>query len=162
MSSRSTSQLNSMADVAHIGYRHPAYSVDVEQGMLRFFARVIGETNPIYTEEAAARAAGLPGLAAPPTYAFALELDQSQPFVMLEKLGIRLNRILHGSQRFIYHKPICAGDRITMHATVEDIYEKKGGALLFIIIRTEATNQRGELAVEMSKTVVVRQSRSAK
>lgn len=162
MSSRSTSQPNSMLDVAQIGYRHPAHSVDVEQGKLRFFARVIGETNPIYTDEAAARAAGLPGLAAPPTYAFSLELDQARPFAMLEKLGVRLNRVLHGSQRFIYHKPICAGDRITLQSVVEDIYEKKGGALRFIVIRTEATNQHGELAVEMSKTVVVRQSRGAK
>ena len=151
-----------MVDVAQIGYRHPAHSVDVEQGKLRFFARAIGETNPIYIDEAAARAAGLPGPAAPPTYAFSLELDQARPFAILEELGVRIDRVLHGSQRFIYHTPICAGDRIMLQSIVEDIYEKKGGALSFIVIRTEATNQRGELAVEMSKTVVVRQSRSAK
>jgi acyl dehydratase len=151
-----------MVDVAQIGYRHPAHSVDVEYGKLRFFARAIGETNPIYVDEAAARAVGLPGSAAPPTYAFSLELDQTRPFAVLEELGVRLDRVLHGSQRFIYHTPICAGDRVTLQAVVEDIYEKKGGALNIIVIRTAATNQRGELAVEMTKTVVVRQPRNAK
>lgn len=151
-----------MVDFAQIGYRHPAHLVDVEQGKLRFFARVIGETHPVYVDEAAARAAGLPGLTAPPTYGFSLELDQVRPFAVLEELGVRLDRVLHGSQRFIYHTPICVGDRITLQSVVEDIYEKKGGAMKFIVISTTAMNQRGEVAVEMTKTIVVRQNRSMK
>jgi acyl dehydratase len=151
-----------MVDFVQIGYRHPAHSVDVEQGKLRFFAKAIGETHPVYVDEAAARAAELSGLAAPPTYAFSLELDQVRPFAVLEKLGVRLERVLHGSQRFMYHTPICAGDRITLQSVVKDIYEKKGGALKFIVISTTAMNQRGEVAVEMTKTIVVRQPRSMK
>jgi len=148
-----------MVDISQIGYRHPPHSVEVERGKLLFFARTIGETHPVFVDEEAARAAGLSGLAAPPTYAFSLELDQPKPFAVLEALGVRLDRILHGTQRFIYHAPICAGDRITLQSVVEDIYEKKGGAMGFIVIRTMATNQRGEIVVEMTKTVVVRQSR---
>ncbi|WP_168160031.1 FAS1-like dehydratase domain-containing protein [Steroidobacter denitrificans] len=131
--------------------------MDVERGRLLFFARTIGETHPIFIDDEAAAAAGLPGLAAPPTYAFSLELDQPKPFAVLEALGVRLDRVLHGTQRFIYHVPICAGDRITLQSVVEDIYEKKDGAMAFIVMRTTATNQRGEIAVEMTKTVVVRQ-----
>lgn len=151
-----------MVDVTRIGYRHPAHSVEVERGKLRFFARAIGETSPVFLDEAAARAAGFRGLPAPPTYAFSLELDQPRPFAVLEALGVRLDRILHGTQRFFYHVPICAGDRIMLQPVVEDIYERKGGTMGFIVIRTTAMNQLGELAVEMTKTVVVRQSRSAK
>lgn len=147
-----------MVDTSWIGYRHPSHTVDVERGMLLFFTRTIGETQPIFVDEEAARTANLPGLAAPPTYAFCLELDQHEPFAILTVLGVRLERVLHGTQRFIYHVPICAGDRITLQTVVEDIYEKKDGAMAFIVMRTTATNQRGELAVEMTKTVVVRQS----
>lgn len=147
-----------MVDRSLIGYRHPAHSAEVERGRLLFFAKAIGETHPVFVDEGVALAAGLPGLAAPPTYAFSLELDQPKPFAVLEALGVRLDRILHGTQRFIYHVPICVGDRITLESVVEDIYEKKGGAMGFIVIRTTATNQHGDMAVEMTKTVVVRQS----
>lgn len=141
-----------------IGYRHPPHTAEVERGRLRFFAKAIGETRPEFVDVEVARAMGYPDLVAPPTYAFSLELDQPRPFSMLEALGVRLERVLHGSQHFRWHLPICAGDRITLESQVEDVYEKKGGALQFIVIRTVATNQRGELAVEMTKTVVVRAS----
>lgn len=143
-------------DASHIGYRHPAHTVEVEKGRLRFFARAIGETDPVFLDEEVARAAGFRGLPAPPTYAFSLELDQPRPFALLEALGVRLDRVLHGTQRFVYHTPICAGDRITLEPVVEDFYEKKGGAMGFIVIRTRAVNQLGELAVDMQKTIVVR------
>ncbi|HEY0940535.1 MAG TPA: MaoC family dehydratase N-terminal domain-containing protein [Steroidobacter sp.] len=141
-----------------IGYRHLPHTVEVERGRLRFFAKAIGETGPEFVDVEAARAMGYPDLVAPPTYAFSLELDQPRPFAFLEALGVRLERVLHGSQQFRWHLPICAGDQITLESQVEDVYEKKGGALQFIVIRTAATNQRGELAVEMTKTVVVRAS----
>jgi len=149
-------------DASYIGYRHPAHTVDVEQGRLRFFARTIGEADPVFLDENAARVAGFRGLLAPPTYAFSLELDQPRPFALLEVLGVRLDRVLHGEQRFVYHAPICAGDRITLEPVVEDFYEKKDGAMGFIVIRTRATNQLGERVVDMEKTVVVRQPRRAK
>ena len=47
-----------MADKNLIGHKIGAYSVDVEKGRLRFFAKAIGETDAIYTDEAAAQAAG--------------------------------------------------------------------------------------------------------
>ncbi|HLS81272.1 MAG TPA: MaoC family dehydratase N-terminal domain-containing protein [Steroidobacter sp.] len=149
-----------MADASHVGFRSPEHQVDVERGRLRFFAKAIGETNPVYLDEEAARAAGFAALPAPPTYPFSLELDQPRPFAMLEALGVRLERVLHGTQRFKYHKPICAGDRITLQAEVQEIFEKKG--MQFIVIRTNAVNQHGETAVEMTKTVVVRQGRTRK
>ena len=45
------------------------------RGRLRFFAKAIGETDPVYTDDAAARDAGYPDLPAPPTFLFAAELD---------------------------------------------------------------------------------------
>ena len=41
---------------------------EVEKGSIRKFAEAIGETNPIYFEEAAARAAGYRSVVAPPTF----------------------------------------------------------------------------------------------
>ena len=56
-----------MLDKSKIGHEFTPFTVDVEKGRLKFFAQAIGETNPIYTDETAAQAAGYKALPAPPT-----------------------------------------------------------------------------------------------
>ena len=63
-----------MIDRKFIGHAFPVHTTDVEKGRLRFFAKAIGETNPIYTEESAAKDAGYRAIPAPPTYLFCLEM----------------------------------------------------------------------------------------
>ena len=58
----------------HVGVVSEPREVVVETGFLKFFARATGEANPIYFDEAAARAAGHPALPAPPTYLFSLAI----------------------------------------------------------------------------------------
>jgi acyl dehydratase len=62
-----------MLDKSKIGFEFQSFTADVEKGRLRFFAKAIGETNPIYTDEAAAREAGYRALVAPPTFTMVLE-----------------------------------------------------------------------------------------
>ena len=47
-----------MIDHRHIGYASPPFTTPVERGRLKFFAKAIGETDPVYVDEAAAQAAG--------------------------------------------------------------------------------------------------------
>lgn len=51
-----------MIDTSDIGHRLPAFSAEVEKGRLRFFAKAIDQTDPVYTDEGAAQAAGYAGL----------------------------------------------------------------------------------------------------
>ena len=44
-----------MIDRKFIGLALPEFSAQVEAGALRFFAKAIGQTDPIYVDEAAAR-----------------------------------------------------------------------------------------------------------
>jgi acyl dehydratase len=143
-------------DRKHIGIELPSLTVDVEKGRLRFFAKAIGETDPIYTDEAAARAAGYRSLPAPPTFAFCLEMETPDPFAFYEHMGIELGRVLHGEQGFTYHAPICAGDRLTLKPRIADIYAKKNGALEFVVKETAVTNQDGERVVDLRSIIVVR------
>jgi acyl dehydratase len=140
-------------DRSLIGRCSPPYAFEVERGQLVFFAKATGEPNPIYFDEAAARAAGHPGLPAPPTFVFGMTL--SSPMT-LEDLGADLTRILHGEQSFTHHAPIYAGDRMTLIDEVTDIYDRKGGALEFIVRRTQARNQAGQLCVEAISTIAMR------
>jgi len=58
-----------MIDRSYIGHKREALTVVVEPFQLRLFAKAIGETNPIYLEEEAAKAAGYRNMLAPPTFA---------------------------------------------------------------------------------------------
>jgi acyl dehydratase len=145
-----------MIDRSHIGHQLPTFVVPVEAGRLRFFAKATGNADPVYIDEAAARDAGHPGLPVPPTFFFCLEMEQPNPAAMRELLGIDYRRLLHGEQRFRYHAPAHAGDKLRYEPRIADIYDKKGGALEFVRRETRVTNQNGTLVAELTCVTVVR------
>lgn len=143
-------------DRKFIGQASEDRFVEVEKGQLRLFAKATGETNPVYTDEAAAKAAGYPALPAPPTFAFSLGLLAPAKTGSITEMGVNIGNVLHGEQRFDYHAPIHAGDRIRLQTKTVDIYEKKGGALEFIVQDTTAHNQNDVLCVSSRTIIVVR------
>ena len=76
-----------MIDRKWIGHELPASVLPIERTRLQFFAKVIGETDPVYTDAAAARDAGYPDLPAPPTFLFAAELDSGAAFRLIDNLA---------------------------------------------------------------------------
>jgi acyl dehydratase len=145
-----------MLDRQYIGHTMPKFSATVEKGRLRFFAKAIGETDPIYTDEAAAKAAGHPGLPVPPTFLFCLEMESPDPAAIRKLLGLDYRRLLHGEQGFAYHCMAYAGDVLSFEQRIEDIYDKKGGALDFVLRKTRVTNQRGEHVADLRTVTVQR------
>ena len=146
-----------MIDKKHIGTRFPLHKGTAEAGQLRFFAKATGETNPVYFDEAAAQAAGHPGLPVPPTFLFSMELSRP-PSRWREDMGIELARVLHGEQSFTYHRMAFAGDTLSFDCHISDIYDKKGGALDFLTRQTRVTNQRGEHVADLRSVLVQRNS----
>ena len=145
-----------MIDKKWIGFKLPVSELNIDRSRLRFFAKTIGETSSIYTDVEAARAAGYADLPAPPTFLFAAELDSGASDLLLQKLEVPIAKILHGEQSFCYHQSACAGDTITVHSQVDDIYDKKNGALEFIVKSSRAINQHDQLVAEMRIVIVVR------
>ena len=145
-----------MLDTSYIGYEFKPFSVDIERGRLKFFANAIGETNPIYSDEAAAVAAGYKTIPAPPTFMFSVDLDGPDFVPMLTLLKMVIARVLHGAQEFEYLGQIYAGDRITQHSKILDMYDKKGGAMEFIVQESSYTNQHDELVGRARQTIVYR------
>ena len=145
-----------MIDKKHIGYAPPPVLWDVEKGRIAFFAKVIGLTDPIHTDDAAAKSAGYRGIVAPPTFIFGAPGDSGETMKLIETLEIDLGKVLHGEQRFDYHAPVCAGDTLRFESRVSDIYDKKGGALEFVVNGTKVTNQLGENVADLHSVIVVR------
>ena len=144
-----------MIDKKFIGKAIPEFRTVAEAGQLRFFAKATGETNPIYFDESAARDAGHPNLPLPPTFLFSLELHQPDTR-WRDEIGIQVARILHGEQSFSYHRLAYAGDVLRFETRIADIYDKKGGALDFVVRETRVTNQHGEHVADLRSVLVQR------
>ena len=145
-----------MIDRQWIGHALPASVLPLERGRLRFFAKAIGETDPVYTDVDAAHAAGYADLPAPPTFLFAAELDSGATERLLQDMQIPLAKLLHGEQGFSFHRTACAGDTITVRSSVTDVYDKKQGRLEFVVKTARATNQHDELVAELRTVIVCR------
>ncbi len=146
-----------MIDKSIIGLELPPFAHTPDANQLRFFAKSIGETDPIYSEESAAKEAGHPGLPLPPTYFFSAEMYRPASHgEWREKAGITLQRMLHGEQSFTFHRMAYAGDTLHYVTKVIDIYDKKDGALTFVVLASKVTNQRGEHIADVRKSMVHR------
>ncbi len=146
-----------MVDQSAVGRSFTPVTAHVEPGRLRFFLDTLGEQNPLYRDDGAARAAGYSAPPAPPTYLFCLELmDAERPFEFLTDLNIDLACVLHGEQRFTYHAPVVVGDTLTFKSRVTGVVDKKGGAMTMVVVETEITNQGGTHVADTARTIVVR------
>jgi acyl dehydratase len=146
-----------MVDQSALGRSFTPVTARVEPGRLRFFLDTLAERNPVYRDEAVARAQGYPATPVPPTYLFCLEmLDNERPFEFLTELKIDLGRVLHGEQRFTYHGPVVVGDTLTFKSRVTGVTDKKGGAMTMVAVETGVTNQDGVRVADTARTIVVR------
>lgn len=140
-----------------LGYEQAPHVATVDEWRCRFFAKAVGETDPIYSDMAAAKAAGHPSIPLLPTMLFCLEQGRPDGYKLIDAMGIKISQLLHGEQHFEYAKPVYAGDVLTFSNKIVDLYDKKGGALEFIVRETTVTNQDGDLVARIKGVTVVRQ-----
>ena len=128
---------------------------EVERGAIRRFAESIGETNPIYFEETAARAAGYRSVVAPPTFPTTLRAGSDLREGLLLSPG---KHLLQAEQSFEYARPIVAGDRLTVRSKIAGIEQRAtpSGPTDVVIIEDEGRDDSGELVYRSRQLWVVR------
>jgi acyl dehydratase len=143
-----------MIDKSLIGREGEPVVHEVEKGAIRRFAEALGDPNPIYVDELAARAAGYPSLVAPPTFPIALVANDR----FRHSLDLGTRSILHGEEQFEYARPIVAGDRITVTSRVADVQEKAGasGPMDVLVIEDEGRDDKGEAVFRARATWILR------
>ena len=142
-------------DPSVVGRELPSFTVELERGRIRLFAQVIGDTNPVFTDLAAARSAGHPDLPVPPTFLFGFVLEGPRSTQWLDDLGIDLGSVLHAEQTFTYHATAHAGDVLVYRPRIVDTFEKKGGALLFVVREIRVTREDGTPVAELRDSIAV-------
>lgn len=145
-----------MVDKSLIGKSIGTRTIEVEKGRLRFFASVIGESNPIYVDESAARDAGHASLPVPPSFLFCLESEAFASVSASKAAGFDPGRVLHGEQQFVYHALAYGGDTLTFDVRFVDAYEKKNGLLDFVVKESRVTNQNGKHIADLRAIIVQR------
>lgn len=136
--------------------------VQVERGRIRLFAEVLGELDPLYTDVEHARAAGHPDIAAPPSFFMVIEAlaDQERKrrseIGAAELVGCDFRYLLHGDEHYSYEGPIYAGDEVSISTEVLDFYEKKGGAMEFVVFESLVAHAERGVLVRAKRTLLHR------
>lgn len=140
---------------AHIGFTTPPSEAVVDAWRVRLFCQAIGEDDPVYTDIEAARRAGHLACPVPPTFLKALEGEHFSSARLLKQLEVPVRQVLHAEQAFEHFAPLHAGDTVTISRRVTDIYDKKDGAMTFIVVDTTYA-VAGRTAATSRQTILVR------
>ncbi len=135
-----------------IGQESPPASVEVEKGAIIKFAQAIGDDNPVFNDEIAARKTKYGGLIAPPTFLRSVIVARPRfPFDM------PYDRLLDGGSEWEYFEPVRAGDRITAVSRIIDTNERTGRMGLMIITTYVITyrNQFEQIVATQTSTSIL-------
>jgi acyl dehydratase len=141
-------------NLERVGTAYPAVTYEVGREKIREFADAVGDPNPAYRDRAAARALGHDDVVAPPTFAVVVTRDPQKAVIDDPGLGLDFARVVHGDQKFVHHRPIRAGDRLSVVATVESARTVAGNDIL--TIRSDVSGPVGEPVATVRATLVAR------
>jgi acyl dehydratase len=133
-------------------YQPVVYAVGREK--VREYARAVGETNPVYLDVDAARAAGYADVVAPPMFAVVYSAPAVGPLIFDPEIELNFAMMVHGGQEFVWDSPVVAGDEISTRASVKDISERDGRG--YYVFESVSTNQRAEQVCLATWTNIVR------
>jgi acyl dehydratase len=97
----------------------PSEPYEVSRVKIKEFADAIGDPNPVYRDQDAAKAAGHSDVIAPPTFPIVITLGN--PSLHDPELGLNFAMVVHGEQRFEYQRPLRAGDVVVTEAKIAGI-----------------------------------------
>ena len=137
-----------------VGKSYPSTDYAVGREKIREYARAVGESNPLFFDVAAARAAGYADVVAPPMFAVVYSAPAVAPGMFDPEVGINFAMMVHGGQEFVWGPLVIAGDEITTTATVKSISERD--EMGFYVFETVSTNQNGEQVSRGTWTNIVR------
>jgi acyl dehydratase len=113
---------------------------EITRVKIKEFADAIGDLNPIYRDQDAAKAAGHPDVLAPPTFPIVLALGGDS--LDDPELGLNWAMVVHGEQRFEYRRPLRAGDVVVTESTIAGM--RSIGRNERLEIQTVITTMEGE------------------
>lgn len=138
-------------DIRGMVWRYPdTYEVGREK--IREFARAIKADDPASLDDDAAAELGYDSLVAPLTFATIFAKLVQSDFMRSVDTGYETMQIVQVDQKFIFHKPIKAGDVLHAEMHVQSVDERFGADI--VVTRNICTNAAGEVVLEAYTTMM--------
>ena len=139
-----------MVDKSAVGTTDDPFTMTVERGKIREFARATMSSDAEYLDN--------PVSVIPPTFLTTTSFWNPPGRSIFASVKMDLRRLLHGGQEYTFHgPPPAAGTTLTVRTRVDDIYEKvgkRGGTMTFVITVTEFRDETGRLVAEARSTAI--------
>ena len=123
----------------------------IEPDAIRQFADAIGDDNPVYRDEAAARAAGYANVPAQPTFVTRFRTSFADAGLDPEH-----SQVLHGEQEYSYTRPLVAGDALVARQAVANIRQASRGGMAILTLEQWLDDPAGQRVGLGKATVIVR------
>jgi len=142
---------------------HYAAREELGRASIRYFALAMGDDNPLYVDDAYAKAAGYASVIAPPTLIcetlqYAHQAPNADGYIGHEwQLPVKNCRLIRAGNDYEFMRPVLPADRISVTWTLESIFEKpssRGGTQLFVSSVGRYQDEKGEVVATNRETVV--------
>ncbi len=140
-----------------IGRESQGKTLTITKEQILAYCKAVNDTNPLFTDEEAAKAGPYGTLIAPPTLLTTLigggQTDPGLKFGNMQVLG---------GSRIDWKGIVRAGDTVSAVTSVAEVYQKTGrsGAMVFVVTRTRYINQDGAEVGSMDTSIVHRQAQA--
>lgn len=141
-------------DIRGMIWRYPDYFI-VGREQCREFARAVKCDHPAFFSEEAAADLGYDALVAPLTFVTILAKYVQLDFFRHVDVGMETMQIVQVDQRFVFHKPVLAGDKLWARMDIHSVDERFGADI--VVTRNLCTNDDGELVMEAYTTLMGQQ-----
>ena len=145
-----------MIDRGKVGFETSPTRVPIDAWRVKLFCQAIGEDDPLYWDPTAATSAGLPACPLPSTFLKAIEGEHFSSAALLQLLQVPVLGVLHAEQQFDYLAPVHVGDIVEVRRRIDRIFDKKEGALSFVVVDTEYRVE-GRAVARSTQTILIRQ-----
>ena len=142
-------------DRSILGKEYNTGPFHVSADLILDYCKALGETNPIYTDEEAAKKAGHASLVAPPALCSVFVRQVTTPDIKLNFGTLRF----HAGQMVAPEADIIAGDSLSASTFLKEVYPKTGrtGTMVFMVWETVFTNQKGERVADVQESFAARE-----
>ena len=142
-------------DIRGMIWRYPDYFV-VGREQLRQFAQSVKNDHPAHFDEDAAAELGHDAIIAPLTFATIFAKLVQLDFFRHVDIGMETLVIVQVDQRFVFCKPIKAGDKLWARMEVQSVHERFGADI--VVTKNICTNDDGEVVLEAYTTLMSQHS----
>ncbi|MFZ0833441.1 MAG: (3R)-hydroxyacyl-ACP dehydratase subunit HadC [Mycobacterium sp.] len=138
-------------DVRGMVWKYPDY-FEVSREQIRQYAAAVKAFDPASHDDEAAAALGYDSLVAPLTFSAIFAVMIQRHFFQHVDVGMETMQIVQVDQRFLFHRPIRAGDKLFGTMYVQSVDERFGADI--VVTRNILEDENDELIMESFTTMM--------